>query len=65
MQEEGVPLHSGPPLLSLPAPALAEAKTESFLTSRVEPHRGQRVPFHSLERTRISLSASHALQWNS
>lgn len=69
MQEPGFPLQSAPePAPALPgdeAPAVAEAKTENFFSRRVEPHRGQRVPFQSEERTRISLSVSQAAQWNS
>ena len=56
-QELGVPLHEGAsPALSLPP---EEANTESFFESRVEPQWGHSVPFHSIERTRISLSRSH------
>jgi hypothetical protein len=35
---------------------LLEAKTESFFCNFTEPQCGHFVPFHSLERTRISLS---------
>jgi hypothetical protein len=45
--------------------AVLEANTESFLASFVDPQCGQRVPFHRLERTRISLSFRHSPQWNS
>jgi hypothetical protein len=45
----------------LPA-ATDDAKTDSFFTSFVEPHLGHFVPFHSLERTRISLSFSQCSQ---
>jgi hypothetical protein len=54
-QELGFPVQDGP--ASLPPPE--EAKTESFLESRGEPQCGHFVPFHLLERTRISLSRSH------
>ena len=57
-QELGLPVHVGASL-SLP---LAEANTESFLASFVEPHCGHFVPFHVMERTRISLSRSHFSQ---
>jgi hypothetical protein len=43
-------------------PAALEANTENFLESRVEPQFGHLVPFHSLERTRISLSFAHFSQ---
>ena len=43
----------------------AEAKTENFLDSFLDPQCGQAVPFQWLERTRISLSRSHFSQWNS
>jgi hypothetical protein len=52
----------GAALAELPVPVAEDAKTESFLASLVEPHCGHFVPFHSLERTRISLSASHCSQ---
>jgi hypothetical protein len=57
-QELGFPLHAGPSLL----PAADEANTESFLDSFFEPQCGHSVPFHSWERTRISLSFSHFSQ---
>ena len=64
-----MPVQSPPPPpapVADPAPEPPEeAKTENFLSSRVEPHFGQRVPFQSDDRTRISLSASHDAQWNS
>lgn len=68
MHDDGVPLHSAPP--EPPAageapPATDDANTESFFSSRVDPHWGHRVPFHSVDRTRISLSAEQASQWNS
>ncbi len=68
MQEEGVPLQSAPPDEPTPAespPATDEAKTESFFANRVDPHFGHRVPFQSVDRTRISLSTVQASQWNS
>jgi hypothetical protein len=43
------------------APEL-EAKVENFLWSFVEPHFGQGVPCHWLERTNTSLSVSQASQ---
>jgi hypothetical protein len=55
--ELGMPVHDGASLVLLPPPD--DAKTESFLTSFVEPQCGHLVPFQSLERTRISLSRSH------
>jgi len=36
-----------------------EAKTERFLVNFLDPHLGQAVPSHLLERTRISESAPH------
>jgi hypothetical protein len=41
------------------APPALEAKMDSFLASLVEPHLGQGVPFHLLERISNSLSAPH------
>jgi len=49
-----VPLQDGASL----APAL-EAKVEKLFASFVEPQCGHFVPFHLLDRTRISLSFSH------
>jgi hypothetical protein len=47
----------------LEAPALEEAKTESFFASLDDPQWGHLAePSHLLERTRISLSFSHLLQ---
>jgi hypothetical protein len=57
-QERGVPEQVGP-AASL---ATLEANTESLLESFFEPHFGQGVPSHLLERTRISLSAPHLSQ---
>jgi len=51
----GVPVQDG----ASEADPLLEAKTDSFLSSRVEPQWGHFVPFQSLERTSISLSLSH------
>lgn len=67
MQDDGLPAQSPPPPLgALDAePAVDDANTENFFSSRVDPHFGQRVPFQSDERTRISLSTSHDAQWNS
>jgi len=48
-----------------PPPPFDDANTENFFSRRVEPHFGQRVPFQSEDRTRISLSTSHEAQWNS
>lgn len=61
-----MPLQSAPaealgPPLSLPD----DAKTENSFLRRFDPHFGQGVPFQSEERTRISLSAPQASQWNS
>jgi hypothetical protein len=39
-----------------------EANTESLLESFAEPQCGHVVPFHLLERTKISLSCSHFSQ---
>jgi len=58
-QELGLPRQTA---ASPPLSALADAKTESFFSSFVEPQRGHFVPFQSLERTRISLSHSHFSQ---
>ena len=41
---------------------LVDANTDSFLESFGEPQRGHFVPFHSLDRTNISLSLSHFSQ---
>lgn len=59
-QDLGVPVQTGAGSSALPA--LAEANTENFLASFVEPQFGHFVPFQSLERTRISLSRSHFSQ---
>ncbi len=42
-QEEGVPVQDDPSDESSPPP---EAKTESFLVNRLDPHFGQEVPSH-------------------
>ena len=42
-----------------------EANTDSFLASFADPQCGQRVPCQRVERTNISLSFSHCVQWNS
>lgn len=60
-----MPLQSPPPpdiAVEAPEPPPDEAKTDNFFSSRVDPHFGHRVPFHSLERTSTSLSASQAAQ---
>jgi hypothetical protein len=44
----------------LPPPE--EAKTDNCLESLADPQCGHLVPFHLLERTRISLSCSHFSQ---
>jgi hypothetical protein len=57
--QEPAPLaHEG---ASAPLPS-EEAKTESFLESRVEPQWGHLAPFQLLERTSTSLSLSHFSQ---
>jgi hypothetical protein len=55
-QEPGLPLQAAG---SEDAPPALEAKTDSFLASLVDPHLGQGVPFHLLERISNSLSAPH------
>jgi hypothetical protein len=66
--QEHPPPQQCPPPFPLPLEGVetlsppADAKTESFLVSLVEPQCGQVVPFQSLERTRISLSRSHFSQ---
>ena len=54
-QERGFPLHAA---ASEDSPPL-EANTDNFFVNRFDPHPGQGVPAHLLERTRISLSAPH------
>ena len=46
----------------LAPPAVAEANTENFFVSFVEPQFGHGVPCQSLERMRISLSVAHCSQ---
>jgi hypothetical protein len=57
--ERGLPLQAGASEESLPP---LEANTERFFFNRFDPHLGQGVPVHLLERTRISLSAPHLPQ---
>jgi len=58
-QDLGVPVQAG----AAPLPAtVADANTESFLTSFAELQCGHFVPFQSRDRTRISLSVSHFSQ---
>jgi len=45
-----------------PLPLFAEAKVDNFFESLADPQRGHLVPFHLVERTRISLSRSHFSQ---
>jgi hypothetical protein len=54
-QEEGLLVQAG----SAPVPATLEAKVENFFANRVEPHCGQGVPSHLVERTWISESFPH------
>ncbi|MGA2176793.1 MAG: hypothetical protein ABSH38_17590 [Verrucomicrobiota bacterium] len=54
-QEPGLPLQEAGSEESPPV----EAKTDSFFVNFFDPHFGQGVPAHRLERTRISLSAPH------
>jgi hypothetical protein len=58
-QERGFPLQAADSEAPLPP---LEAKTERFFVKRFDPHLGQGVPFHLLERTRISLSVPHCAQ---
>lgn len=60
-QEPGLPLQEGSDAALFPA----EANTENFFDSFVEPQCGHFVPSQSLERTRISLSFRHFSQLNS
>ena len=53
--EPGVPVHEGPSLTEPPE----DANTESRFDSWDDPQWGHLVPFHLLERTRISLSFLH------
>jgi hypothetical protein len=54
-QELGLPEHDG----AADSLATLEANTDRFFDNFLEPHCGQGVPSHLLERTRISLSAPH------
>lgn len=47
---------------SPPPPGTDAAKVENFLLNRVDPQWGHGVPFQSDERTKTSLSRSHASQ---
>jgi hypothetical protein len=58
-QERGLPLHAAG---SEESPPPLDAKTERFFVNRLDPHLGQGVPFHLLERTRTSLSTPHSAQ---
>ena len=58
-QDLGFPVQTG---ASLPKPAVDEANTDNRFVSLAEPQCGHFVPFHSRERTRISLSLSHFSQ---
>jgi hypothetical protein len=57
-QERGWPEQDG----AAASLATLDANTDNFLASFLEPHFGQGVPCHLLERTRISLSAPHLSQ---
>lgn len=54
-QEETLPEQAGSALAS----AVLDAKVENFFDSRMEPHFGQGVPSHFVERTWISESFPH------
>ncbi|HUD47104.1 MAG TPA: hypothetical protein VMR33_09750 [Candidatus Baltobacteraceae bacterium] len=54
--ERGFPLHAS---ASGESPPPLDAKTDNFLVNRFDPHLGQGVPVHLLERMRISLSVPH------
>ena len=54
--ERGFPLHDASGVV---VPAVADANTENFFSSFVEPQCGHFVPSQLLERTSISLSFSH------
>lgn len=62
-QERGWPVQAGasPPS----SPATEEAKVESFFVRWTEPHAGQGVPCHFVERNSTSLSRPQSSQWNS
>jgi len=55
-----LPSQAGPELAG--ALAADEANTDSLFSNFVEPQCGHFVPFHLLDRTRISLSLSHFSQ---
>jgi hypothetical protein len=55
-QERGLPLQAA---ASEESPPPLEANTDNFFVTRFDPHLGQGVPVHLLERTRTSLSAPH------
>jgi len=57
-QERGFPEQDG----AAASVATLDANTESLFESFFEPHLGQGVPSHLLERTRISLSLPHFSQ---
>jgi hypothetical protein len=59
-QQEPLSLHDRFALRWLPPPEAA--KTDSRLESLADPQCGHLVPFHLLERTRISLFCSHLSQ---
>ena len=55
-QELGLPVQDAASEESTPP---LEAKTDSFLFNRLDPHFGQAVPSQRLDRTRISESFPH------
>jgi hypothetical protein len=59
-QELGCPVQAGP--ASSPPPRPAAAKVENFFTNWVEPHLGQGVPSHWVDRTSTSESFPHFSQ---
>jgi hypothetical protein len=58
-QELGLPEQESAAELS---PAVLDANTESFFANFFDPHLGQGVPSHRLERISSSLSAPHFSQ---
>jgi len=61
-QEDGTPLHEGgAEPVWLPVWDV-EANTENFLLRRLDPHLGQGVPSHWVERTNTSESFPHPSQ---
>jgi hypothetical protein len=65
-QPHPLPQECPPPLPDdLLSPTLAEANVENFLDNFFEPQCGHSAPFQSDERTKISPSRPHFLQWNS